>query len=173
MSCSQMSNLPAKCPIPGVIECLPMHLLPSVCCCIKPCAVCITCCVYCLWFNIHRRRKKNVLLRAKHVATWLQRAWPQHGCRHICAHTHWQKPVLLDWLNCSGDSSRVGQETARAQIGDDQLRWVWDPGQQHWGRVIAGEKEGKTWKKMVIKSYLLNIPNKHTPMRISFRSVND
>lgn len=37
------------------------------------------------------------------------------------------------------------------------------------------EKEGKTLKQRVIKSYLLNIPNKHTLMRIdvSFRPVND
>lgn len=43
------------------------------------------------------------------------------------------------------------------------------------GRVRAGEKEGKTLKKTVIKSYLLNIPNKHTLMRIdvSFGSAND
>lgn len=122
------------------------------------------CCVYCLWFNIDR---KMVFCEPN---TWPPgSSKPGHNTdtdTHALTYTHWQKSVQLDRFNCSDDSSRIGQETARAQIRYDQLRWVWDSGQQHWGRVWVREKEGKTLKKMVIKSYLLNISNKQTLMRI-------
>lgn len=91
---ARFSNLQAKCPIPG-------NVFPGFCCqvfgVVSNLALCASYgCVYCLWLNIDRKK-------------WPPRepnTWPpgssepgrKHGCRRTCAHTHWQKPVLLDRL---------------------------------------------------------------------------
>ena len=134
MSFRQISNLQAKCPIPG-------NIFPGFCCqvfgVVSNLALCASHgCVYCLWLTSIEKKKKMASPRAKHVATWLQWAWPQTWMQtHMRSHALTEACPIRQTLIAVVTAAGSGRRQRELRLGPIS----WDE-----SGILASNTEGES-----------------------------